>query len=197
MSHQITIPKPCNEVWEDMTPATGGRNCAQCCKTVVDFTGWQQPDIVTYLQMQPAGKVCGRFDAVHVPAAHQTFVVTVARTHLPWPRQVAAVILLSLGILEVGCNTAATPPLGEVPTAIAQNTKSRQRMGKPAIIKPNTNHIKGEPALIIPDTSTIKKGQKAKKNKRPTKENTTLPEPPPQLMGAAVFIPDSSKILTH
>ena len=34
----ISLPKPCDENWDTMTPADKGRHCAQCCKTVVDFT---------------------------------------------------------------------------------------------------------------------------------------------------------------
>jgi hypothetical protein len=56
----ISIPKPCHESWQQMTPAAQGRHCAQCCKTVTDFTGMTNNQIVNYLAT--ANNVCGRFD---------------------------------------------------------------------------------------------------------------------------------------
>lgn len=35
---QITIPEPCQEKWEEMTPTQQGAYCQVCSKNVVDFT---------------------------------------------------------------------------------------------------------------------------------------------------------------
>lgn len=56
----ISIPKPCSENWDSMSPNEKGRFCAVCSKTVVDFTEKTPAEIVAILQNQYA-KMCGRF----------------------------------------------------------------------------------------------------------------------------------------
>lgn len=56
---QLQIPTPCHEQWADMTPSEKGRHCAACQKTVVDFTGMSDPEIMRYLA-QAGTHVCGR-----------------------------------------------------------------------------------------------------------------------------------------
>lgn len=56
----ISIPKPCSESWQQMTPAGSGRHCQSCCKTVTDFTGMSNKQIIDYLSN--TNHVCGRFN---------------------------------------------------------------------------------------------------------------------------------------
>jgi hypothetical protein len=55
----LSIPEPCHENWDNMTPVHKGRHCAACSKTVYDFTNKTSEDIVkAYLNNQ---NLCGRF----------------------------------------------------------------------------------------------------------------------------------------
>ncbi|WP_223033288.1 carboxypeptidase-like regulatory domain-containing protein [Hanstruepera marina] len=55
----LSIPEPCHENWNDMTPVDRGRHCAVCTKTVYDFTNKTDEQIVkAYLNNQ---NLCGRF----------------------------------------------------------------------------------------------------------------------------------------
>ncbi|MGH1517747.1 hypothetical protein [Chryseobacterium sp. JK1] len=56
---KITIPKPCHENWADMTPDEKGRFCAVCSKTVHDFTGFSDEELVT--RFNPEEGICGKF----------------------------------------------------------------------------------------------------------------------------------------
>lgn len=57
----LSIPEPCHEAWDQMTPQARGRHCASCGKLVVDFSRMSDQQLIDYLQQ--AGKTCGRFRA--------------------------------------------------------------------------------------------------------------------------------------
>ncbi len=55
---KLTIPKPCHENWEQMSPDEKGRFCSVCSKSVYDFTGFSDEEIGNFNFDQ---KICGRF----------------------------------------------------------------------------------------------------------------------------------------
>ena len=57
---QLTIHEPCHENWENMSQEDQGRFCSACKKTVVDFTGMSDRQVIAFFK-KPAGSVCGRF----------------------------------------------------------------------------------------------------------------------------------------
>ena len=57
----ITIPEPCSENWEAMTPADRGRFCASCQKTVIDFTILTDREIYNMLTAAKGQHFCGHF----------------------------------------------------------------------------------------------------------------------------------------
>ncbi|HET6227297.1 MAG TPA: hypothetical protein VFF27_13520 [Bacteroidia bacterium] len=66
---KITIPTPCHESWEQMTPAGEGRHCASCDKVVVDFTRMSLEELQAYFENHSFQKSCGHFrnDQIEVP----------------------------------------------------------------------------------------------------------------------------------
>lgn len=57
----ISIPKPCHEDWNKMTPDAKGAFCASCQKSVYDFSKKTDEEIIAVFEKEEKGKVCGRF----------------------------------------------------------------------------------------------------------------------------------------
>ncbi len=55
----ISIPKPCHENWDAMTPKDQGRFCLSCEKIVTDFTRMPDYEIINFLKNHKS--TCGRF----------------------------------------------------------------------------------------------------------------------------------------
>lgn len=72
MNLKITIPKPCHENWNGMTPDEKGRFCSLCAKSVVDFTAMPRTEVEDYLLTNSDKKVCGRFNSSQLHPAPKT-----------------------------------------------------------------------------------------------------------------------------
>jgi len=59
MKYRITIPEPCHEDWNKMTPTERGRHCAACQKNVVDFTTYSSRQL--FAEISAGKNICGRF----------------------------------------------------------------------------------------------------------------------------------------
>jgi len=57
---RITIPNPCSQSWQQMTAVEQGRHCESCCKTVVDFSGMTNNEVIR--QLSNVSNICGRFE---------------------------------------------------------------------------------------------------------------------------------------
>jgi hypothetical protein len=56
----ISIPKACQQQWQQMIPVNNGRHCESCSKVVIDFTKMTNAGIINYLSAK--SNVCGRFE---------------------------------------------------------------------------------------------------------------------------------------
>ena len=57
---QLTIPEPCHENWQQMTPTDQGRFCNACAKEVIDFSTMTDIQVLNYFTNLTHEKVCGR-----------------------------------------------------------------------------------------------------------------------------------------
>ncbi|TXH28373.1 MAG: T9SS type A sorting domain-containing protein [Cyclobacteriaceae bacterium] len=57
---QLSIPEPCHENWQEMTPTQQGRFCKACAKEVIDFSMMTDTEVLNYFINLREEKVCGR-----------------------------------------------------------------------------------------------------------------------------------------
>lgn len=89
----ITVPQPCEENWEEMTPVEQGRFCAHCQKKVIDFTGLNDAQVIQVLKTVREQPLCGRYHQAQLnreivmPEGGKTF-------GLAWLKKIAASLLM-------------------------------------------------------------------------------------------------------
>ncbi|UOQ98644.1 carboxypeptidase-like regulatory domain-containing protein [Hymenobacter sp. 5317J-9] len=104
----LTVPQPCHESWDAMTPAAQGRHCAACQKTVVDFTLKTDAEILAYLATAAGGPTCGRFAAGQLKRPLQRAVPAAPMAR--WRAWLAAAVAV-WGVREaVGTSAQAQTP---------------------------------------------------------------------------------------
>ena len=143
----ISIPTPCHEDWNAMTPDDKGRHCALCSKTVVDFTQWHPQEILFYLQQNAAKRVCGRFAAVQLNEPIPTpedFVYQLSRFTLPFLKKAAAIFLFAFSVMAVSCNGKTMGQSVNIELAKIDSPPHRLT-GDTTLLTPKTGMIRMKP----------------------------------------------------
>lgn len=108
-SIQISIPQPCHEDWNKMTQQEQGRFCSSCQKCVVDFTGFTDEQLYTYLLAHKNERICGR---VHIAQTNRAIQLP-AQPHSTLCKWVIAAGLVLLFTAVPESKTFAQVPLTE------------------------------------------------------------------------------------
>jgi hypothetical protein len=128
---QLQRLKKCDQVWDEMTPVTGGRQCAKCDRRIVDFTGMDHREIAFFMAEQEA-PACGFYLPEQLPQ-HQ-------RKNFLWP--------MSIGLgamLTAISNTTAAPVIQEVHVAPTDKKTT----------SPNETAIKTDTVIITGNIQTV------------------------------------------
>jgi hypothetical protein len=128
MNTQFSVPKPCHENWDAMTPEEKGRFCSVCSKTVTDFTQMSNEQIVIYLRQNSGSRVCGRFTNdqleekvfIHIPRK-------VLYSQTKFINMFLLALLVSMGSVLFSCKNNPPDVVGELAyeadtTAVAKDT---------------------------------------------------------------------------
>lgn len=76
MSHlKISVPQPCPQKWDKMTPAQGGRFCNQCDKVIVDFTKMSDDELLHYFSKNCNTEICGLFSNTQIEQKNSKLLV--------------------------------------------------------------------------------------------------------------------------
>lgn len=136
----ISVPKPCHQSWQQMTPVDAGRHCQSCCKTVTDFTQMSNQQIIEQLSL--ANNVCGRFSEQQLNGINYQLYADNLPTTGGWKRlAVVAGFLSSAFSFKAEAQTTPT------------KTEQRSRVvGSVSVVSANDLARKAAP----PDSATVK-----------------------------------------
>lgn len=122
---KITVPKPCHEDWNIMTPEETGRFCNNCVKSVVDFTSMKTPEINAFISAHEGEKICGRFKKEQVATFSIHIPQRVLRQNLPFQKAFLLVLFIVMGTSLFSCKNHDDAMLGEI-VVVKDTTKASQ-----------------------------------------------------------------------
>src|SRR4051812_1724739 len=101
---KISIPVPCNENWNKMTPDESGRFCGSCCKSVIDFSHKTPKEIASILELRKNEKLCGRFKKSQLDEPFKiSFNINEIPHNLSYSRKFILAVFLVFGSLLFSC----------------------------------------------------------------------------------------------
>ena len=177
---KVAIFEPCPANWEKMQIKLNARHCAQCDKSVVDFTKKSRAEIITYLIENPNGSVCGRMNQQQFDIKEEDLPELISILSQPRFRANAFLILAVVcSSLFYSCETATT---------------GKKSIEKPKIEKQTINPIE-KPKINPIDNTSIDDSLKKRKKQHIIPqvelmgEVSILPEPPPAIAGGITYEP--------
>jgi len=103
---KITIPTPCHEDWNKMTPDQTGRHCSSCAKSVVDFTGMSDDEVkLFFLNKKEDERVCGRFKQTQLHRITIELPQNIFNIQMPLWKKFLAACLVVFSTTLFSCET--------------------------------------------------------------------------------------------
>lgn len=96
-SIQLSIPEPCHQDWNKMTPNQQGRFCTSCSKTVVDFSTMSDTALMQYFENLKDSNVCGRVYTDQLDRNIQPAAKPRKKIFVYWQYIIAFVMMLTKG----------------------------------------------------------------------------------------------------
>jgi len=134
---KISITKPCNENWDNMSPNGVGRYCTACEKTVVDFSVMNDDEVQQYIINNFEQKICGRFKNVQLERIVIDLPQNIFHIRLPFWKKflVASLIIFGSTFFSIDATIAGV-------SYNTSNTFYSGLQGEPVIKKQNKPRTK-------------------------------------------------------
>lgn len=141
---KITIPKPCHENWDAMSPDEQGRFCGVCAKSVIDFTKMNDTQVKTFFSENSDKKICGRFRMEQVKQKIIFNVpLSVFNKKRSFQKSFLLVLFVVMGTTLFSCKNSSGKTVGEV-AVVEGTTASNITMGMPI---PPKDTIQSQPLI--------------------------------------------------
>ena len=123
----LSIPTPCHENWDGMTPQERGRFCGSCQKTVIDFSNLSDRQIAEFFK-KPVTDTCGRF---HTDQLHRD--IEIPRKRIPWVRYFFQFTWPAWVLFLKSC-TQKTKDIGKIQVEYSGHSQERKTVPRMATL---------------------------------------------------------------
>ena len=111
---KISIPTPCHEDWNKMTPNQQGRHCDSCMKTVVDFTRMTDDEVKYFLLNNKEEHACGRFTSKQLQTIQIELPPDIFVIQMPLWKRFLVACLIVFGTTLFSCEVRHPDTVGKV-----------------------------------------------------------------------------------
>lgn len=152
---QLTIPKPCHENWDAMTPVQQGKFCGSCEKQVVDFSDMSDRQVAEFFKKPSTGSVCGRFMSDQLDRS-----IEIPKKRIPWVKYffqfVIPAFLVSIkASAQKTQGTVAITKMARDTTKIPKNPVLMGKVAAPVYTTPLMGAVAYIPEKVIKLSGTI------------------------------------------
>lgn len=135
--YKITIPEPCLEDWNKMTPNENGRFCVGCSKNVIDFTNMVPDEIQAYFLKH--SNVCGRFKKSQLDSISIQIPSQILYTQTQFHKMFLLALFIAMGTTLFSCADKNGNKQKIDKVEIVANTIKEQRIIVGAPLPPEHN----------------------------------------------------------
>ncbi|MCL6296216.1 energy transducer TonB [Jejuia spongiicola] len=101
--YSISIPKPCHEDWNAMTPKEKGKFCNFCVKTVIDFTKMSSLEIQDFINENKSNRICGHFKQTQLDSININVPSHIIEQQQSFHKLFLLVLLITMGTTLMNC----------------------------------------------------------------------------------------------
>lgn len=175
--HKVSIPEPCHENWNKMTPKDNGRFCLSCSKTVIDFTTMLPDEIQHFFIQNQNNKICGRFRKSQLDSVTIQIPSRVLYAQTNYYKMFLLALFVAMGTTLFSCQSkeGKKQKIDKVEVVTDTITKERIMVGD-VPINPNDsvqNHLPPPPPPPKVDQVKFVKEKMQTKNTKILKSKTT------------------------
>jgi len=172
--HQITIPEPCHENWDKMTPSDNGRFCMSCSKTVIDFSTMLPNEIKHFFVQKQDTKICGRFRNEQLESLIIQIPIQILHTQTNYHKMFLLALFIAMGTTLFSCQNkdGKKQKIDKVEVVKDTSTPMPITVGEISITKYNPGYVAPPPPPPKVDQVKFVKPGAVVKNAKTLKSKT-------------------------
>jgi hypothetical protein len=173
--HKPTIPEPCHENWDKMTPNENGRFCLSCAKTVIDFSLMLPEEIQHYFIQNQNERICGRFKKSQLETMTIQIPSRVLHTQTNYNKMFLLALFIAMGTTLFSCQDKDGKKQKIDKVEVVQDTKPREHITVGEVRPRNNNSsdtlLPPPPPPKVDQVKFVKNPVKNTEKEKPAKIN--------------------------